>query len=195
MKQKANARNGKKTGDRSDVGLFIPLPTELASQFPPLGKEDNSPPHATFLFVGSVPHADEDFFLSILAGVIGGLKGPVQAELSREVEYFVQPAKARRVAVLPLRFSHDLAGLRWKLRSALQDAEFDVEDGFPLVYRPHVTLEYLTKLNESYKGVVPQGGWILNGIEVWGLPAVHNISFGDGNNPLAQRIARRFLVG
>jgi len=175
--KRADAENGKKTGDRSDVGLFIPLPGDLASQFPDLGSNDQSVPHSTFLFVGSVPQGREERLLEVVRGVLAELSGPVRAQLASDIEYFVHPAKQRRVAVLPVRFSHDLAAIRWKLRDALVDDGFDVDDSFPLIYRPHVTLEYLNDLDETYVGTVPSGGWSLNGIEVWGLPRVVEVPF------------------
>ena len=33
----ADAANGRKTGDRTGVGFFIPLPDALAAQYPSLG--------------------------------------------------------------------------------------------------------------------------------------------------------------
>ena len=45
---------GTKCGDGGSVGLFIPLPKNLAKKFPSLGHEDTSPSHVTFLYIGDV---------------------------------------------------------------------------------------------------------------------------------------------
>jgi tRNA nucleotidyltransferase/poly(A) polymerase/DNA topoisomerase IB len=172
----ASAENGKKTGDRTGVGLFIPLSDELGAHFPSLGDEDKSPPHTTFLYVGTVPKERDEEFLRITQNVVSDYRGPVQGHLSYQ-DYFLHPAKDRRVAVMRVRFSQDLAGLRWKLRDALLDAKFQVDDSFPLIYQPHVTLSYLDGLTATYVGVVPEGSWEFDGIEVWGLPKLHQVDF------------------
>ena len=61
----AAAIDGKKEGNGDEVGLFFPLPKGLAVQFPSLGEEDKSPPHTTFLYVGSVPKERQSLFLNI----------------------------------------------------------------------------------------------------------------------------------
>lgn len=164
----SSAANGKKTGDGSDVGFFIPLPEDLALQFPSLGDKDKSPPHVTFLYVGAVSKWEQERFLQVAQEALAGFTEPVRAALG-EMDYFVDPAKGRRVAVLPVRFSQDLSKLRDKLRGKFRDAGFQVEDSFPQVYRPHVTLAYLDGFDTPYEGFRPEGGWVFSGVEVWGL--------------------------
>ena len=182
-----NAENGKKTGDRTGVGLFIPLPRELADLYPDLGDEDKSTPHVTFLYVGDVTADREAEFLKTVDEVFSGMEGPVEAHLLN-LDYFSNPDKERRVAVTPVRFSRDLSDLRWRLREALTDAGFEVGDSFPLVYRPHVTLGYLEGLDAVYGGKVPKGHWVFDSIEIWGLPAVHKARF----SPPMTRLAAKY---
>ena len=187
----ASASDGKKTGDRTGVGFFIPLPKEHAEKFPDLGEHDASASHVTFLHIGSIPAEDEQRFLDVSSRVFSELRGPVTAHME-PIEYFVHPDKERRVAVVPYRFSHDLAGIRWKLRDALMEAGFKVDDSFPLVFRPHSTLQYLPNLEDKFKGPVPEGSWDFNGIEVWGLPKVHEVPFGESAET---RIASKHVEG
>ena len=185
----SSAEDGKKTGDRSGVGFFIPLPSDLAEKFPDRGPEDQSAPHTTFLYVGEVPKDKEDTFLETSREVFRQIREPVRGHL-KDVDYFTHPDKERRVAILPVQFSHDLAGLRWNLRDALMDAGVQVDDSFPLVYQPHSTLAYLDGIDTEFEGEAPKGQWEFNGIEVWGLPKAHTIEFGQ---PLAQKVAKRHL--
>ena len=115
--------------DGSDVGLFIPLPEELAKQFPSLGSEDTSPPHATFMFVGAVPAERRAEFLSLVGKVLGSF--PATTAALTGLDYFDNPGS--RVAYDKVRFDRDLSALRWRLREALQDAGFEVGDYHPLV--------------------------------------------------------------
>lgn len=186
----ANARTGKTTGDGSEVGLFIPLPPGLAQQFPSLGEEDKSPAHCTFLFLGEVPLNEQHNVLDTIQEVLEDLQGPVRAELM-PMDYFDHPGKNRRVAVCPVRFSHDLAALRWKVRDRLIAVGCDVADSFPLVYRPHVTLAYLDGLYTRYREQVPTGGWVFDSIQLWGLPELHKIQFGNSTQKVATRFTRR----
>jgi len=185
----SSAKDGKKTGDGTAVGLFVPLPPALAAKFPSLGDVDRSPAHFTFLYVGTVQREQEPEFLDIVRGVVGSVVGPVRAELDG-IDHFVHPDKGRRVAVTPVRFDKDLAALKWNLREALMDAGFRVDDKFPLVYRPHVTIAYMDGLDAEWKGSVPTGGWSFSGMEVWGLPTLEAVPFGGS---VADKVASRFV--
>ena len=189
LKKQANAQDGRKTGDGSSVGFFIPLSKELADKFPDLGENDRSVSHTTFMFVGTVPKDRQSEFLAVSAKVFEEIRGPVRGHLYGP-DYFNQPDKDRRVAIMRVRFDHDLAGMRWKLRDALQDAGFEVDDYFPLVYSPHVTLAYLDGLQSEFKGVVPTGDWTFDGIEVWGLPEEALVEFGNPTRT-ASRVASK----
>ena len=187
----ADAKNGQKTGDGHGVGFFIPVAEPLAADFARFEslrtQQDKSVPHATFLYVGKVPQDRQGDLVAVAQKVLATVRGPVTAFLAPDAEYFRNPAKGETAAVMPVaRFSHDLAALRWKLRDALQDMGFTVDDSFPLVYRPHVTLGYLDGVDAtldkdlSRSGgpfALPRGGWQFDGMEVWGLPEVHEVHF------------------
>jgi len=182
-----SAEDGKKTGDRTGVGLFIPLPEDQCEGFPSRAPEDNSPCHVTFLYVGDVAKERESEFLQILEDTFMEFKAPVRG-VTGPVDYFPQPDKDRRVAYLPLRFDRDLASLRWKVRDALISNDFQVDDSFPLVYKPHTTLSYMDGVGSVYVDDVPVVDWTFDGMEVWGLPRLHIIPFNK-----AGRTARRHL--
>lgn len=185
----ASAKDGKKTGDRTGVGFFVPLPANLANHFPSLGSEDSSPPHITFLYVGEVPADQESRLLDAASRVFQFIKEPIRAHI-QGLGYFDHPGKGRRVAVVTWRFDQDMADLRWRLRDALQEAGFPVDDSFPLVFRPHTTLAYMEGLDAHYEGLVPEGDFFFDRIEVWGLPTVPKVQFGQ--DPAA-RLAARWL--
>jgi len=169
----------------SGVGLFIRLPGHLAEQYPSLGDEDSSPAHITFLYVGDVKGRETEFLEAVGFVVAANANGPVQAVIE-PLDYFIHPALERRVALTRVRFSMDMGQLRDRIRQRLLDLKFEVQDGFPLVYQPHVTLQYMDDMDSGYGGVVPTGSWMVDEIEVWGLPQVHQI-------PLT-RIAKTFTL-
>lgn len=176
----ASAADGKTTGYRDSVGLFIRLPKDLAEQFPSLAPEDNSPPHVTFLYVGEVTEEDEEVFLETVHKVFAQGLPTIKAKLIG-LDHFDHPDKERRVAHCAVRFSASLSEIRARLRSALEDAGLTVGDSFP-VYRPHVTLAYMPGLGSKYEGPVPEGEWEFDEIEVWGLPKEHRVKF-HGSTP------------
>lgn len=188
------AKHESQTGDGTSVGLFFRIPNGIAERFPPLGGDDGSPPHVTFLYVGRVPPGQEGRFLKICQDVFSEWGRPTRAHHG-DVTYFDHPSEHRRVAVLPLRFEEDLSDLRWRLRSRLLDNGFAVKDRFPLVYRPHTTLAYLEGVGSTWKGGHPGGDWVVNEAEVWGLPGkVHRIPLGPGY-PLSNSVWSLFSQG
>jgi 2'-5' RNA ligase len=167
---------GKVTGDRSSVGLFLPLPEHLAEQYPALS-EDDSPSHSTLLYVGPVEAGREKDFLAVLENVIGHEPGPIQAWLNG-VDQFVHPDQDRTVFYTPVRFSRDVGELRDRIWVALEEAGFEVNHRFPLAFFPHVTLEYADSTDARYDGPVPDGAWEFDTIQVWGLPKVVDVHLG-----------------
>ena len=184
----SSAADGKKTGDGTGVGFFIPVDQHLADAFPlDRGGDDASVPHVTFLYVGAVQKSREDELVSIASSVLSNwIRGPVRGNLDDQI-YFDNPGKPR-IAVMSIRFSHDLSGLRWRLRDALIDAGFQVDDSFPLVYRPHATLKYLEDGETRYTGPVPSGSWDFDGIEIWGMSEMQTIGFGGGSSRTARMV-------
>jgi 2'-5' RNA ligase len=172
------AKHEWQTGDGTEVGFFFRVPAPASEAFPSLGDEDRSPPHVTFLYAGRVGPEQEELFLETAREALAKWGRPTRARHTG-LDYFENPAYGKRVAINRVRFDSDLSQLRWKLRDALQDAGFTVEDKFPLVYQPHTTLEYLDGSDATYKGDVPMAEWMVTEAEVWGLPKkIHKLPLG-----------------
>jgi DNA topoisomerase IB/2'-5' RNA ligase len=164
-------------GQGTEVGFFIPLSADLASQYG-VKPEDTSPPHVTFLYVGRVPADREAEFLAVARNVLQSAP-PVFGVLNG-VDSFVHEDKNRRVLYSRVSFSHDLRPLRDRLWDALTKAGFDVQHSFKN-FTPHVTLEYRDGVNDAvWHGAAPSGSWECKTIEVWGLPQKYVLSFGAG---------------
>jgi len=176
--KKAAAQNGKSTGNRKSVGFFIPLPKELAAQYPSRAPVDKSAPHVTLLYVGEVTAAREKEFLAVVTKVMASEPGPIKAAIGG-VDYFRQPDKDQSVAIQTIKFSRDVGEMKKRLRGALEDADFVVEDSFPGAYRSHTTLAYLDGTDSVYEGPVPVGSWEFDSVPVWGLPSNHDIPLGE----------------
>lgn len=176
---KVSAVGGRTTGNRSSVGLFIPLPNELAEMYPRMD-DDGSPSHVTLLYVGPIEAKREEEFLQIVTDVLNQEPGPIRAWLV-DVDKFVHPDKNRTVFYTPVRFSKPLGVLRDRVTNALQMAGFTVENSFPLSFNPHVTLEYQDGMDPKaeYSGEsIPDGAWEFDTVEVWGLPKTYEIELG-----------------
>lgn len=167
------------TGDRSKVGLFIPLPRELAELFPSLAPVDDSPPHITFFYSGPVPADQEELWFTLVDMSLRWLRSPVRAVLDGDVEYFEQPSEGRTAVVTPVRFSEDLSHFNWEIRENLRFAGFELSGGYPLVYRPHATLGYVDGFDVEWHGTIPQGSFEFSEFEVWGLPSKKKVPFGQ----------------
>jgi len=169
----------KQTGDGSRVGLFFPLPASLASQYPSLEPEDDSPPHVTLLYVGEVPKAREEEFVSVVTAALAHEPSPVLAALD-EVDHFVHPHHNRQVFYSRVRFSRDVAELRDRVWLALEEAGFQVKHSFPLAFFPHVTLGYVEDAGAKFiwTGVTPKGAWDIRSVAVWGISQPVEIPLG-----------------
>ena len=174
------------------VGLFFPLPEDLAKEFPSLGDEDDSPPHVTFLYVGDGP-ATEDIprFLDVVRSEVQNWPWRMTATLMG-LEYFHNPEHT--VAYDRVSFYNDMVPLRVSMLHALESNGFVVEDSHPLDYNPHTTLAYLTP-GDTYTGDVPRGSWTFNTVEVWGLgdePVEIPVGNMAGRVAMAVRVAARY---
>ena len=172
--KKSDQHTGLKTGDYSSVGLFLPLPSDLARQFPDT-EEDSSPSHITFLYVGRVSPAREAAFLNIVSSQIRRMRGKLTATLNpRDIFSTQNDGRLRAIHHLPVSFSRDMSSMRRSMRRELMDAGFEVQDSYQ-VYRPHVTLAYMDP-GSIYRGPEPKGTFEPP-MEVWGLPQVHSYDF------------------
>lgn len=181
--------NGTKTGDGDGVGLFIPLPKNLAKKFPSLGEEDDSPSHTTFLYIGDFKDKKkQEVLVEKMKDICRRYWPKIRGTLSG-LDYFDHHDKDRRVPHVRVEFDKDMSGFRHKVKQELAEAGIEVQDSFP-EYNPHVTLAYMPGMDSEWKGRVPKGSWEFNEIEIWGLPQVHKLKFG----PNLKKVSERWLA-
>ena len=177
----AHGKTAAVTGNGTSVGLFIPLPAELATQYPEK-EEDSSPAHVTFLYIGEVAKADEPKFVEALERAFQQIKGPVEAVIGEPDRFMNQDNK---VVFSRVRFSEDLHQLRDEIRESLEHQGVEVGDSFPR-WNPHITIEYMGH-GDEWEGEPPTGRWAFDSIEVWGLSKKHVIPFGERIDLTPQR--------
>jgi 2'-5' RNA ligase len=142
-------------------GVFIRVPDDLASEFPPRA-EDPSPPHMTLLYVGKVPRTEFDRLVATVADVARG-DAPFTVEMTDYGE-FTNRSGQTIAHMIPR--GDQIAALHAQLRAAVASAGFDVEH-HPGVFKPHVTLDYMEP-GQHYEGARPSGSWTVRSLEVWG---------------------------
>ena len=193
-KKKTAKATGSKTGVGESVGLFIPLPKELAKKFPGLGENDDSPSHVTFLYIGDFKNkAEQAELVEKLQEVFRKYWPKVRASLDK-LEYFDHPDKDRRVPHVSVKFDKDLSGFKHRVKQELQDAGIEVGDKFP-EFKPHVTLAYLPGMDGAWDGPVPEGSWDFDEMEIWGMPELHKIQLGPQPKSVAASWAHcRFVA-
>lgn len=189
-KKKTAKATGTKCGDGESVGLFIPLPKNLAKKFPSLGQEDTSPSHVTFLYIGDFKgSAKQEELVRVLKDVCRRW-WPVCKAVLGELQYFDHHDKDRRVPHVSVDFDKDLSSFRHRVKQELTDAGIEVGDRFP-EYKPHVTLAYMPGMDAEWKGKVPKGSWSFDKMEVWGLPKVHRLQLGPSIKKISDEWLRR----
>ena len=149
------------------VGLFIPLPSDLSLQFPSLVPEDDSPPHVTVLYIGTVALEEEARLLTVLRRELARWPSMIDLHLLGTIGVFDTPNGD--VLYDPVLVEPDLTLLRRGLISSLESEGFIVQDRSRVMYNPHVTIEYVkgSKIWDSDES--PLGSWSVSSIGVWGL--------------------------
>jgi 2'-5' RNA ligase len=151
-------------------GLFIRVPQPLASEFPPL-TEDSSPPHITFLYIGNQVKDLDKLIEDIRVGLenVKSFKATLNG-----VEYFRNETTVPHIAI---ELQHDIRPDREQLKASLLEAGHTIQDHWP-TYNPHITLAYVPNVDKDYEwdGVVPEGSFMVNEIELWGDSPVMTFS-------------------
>lgn len=156
------------------VGVFTPLPPELAKKFPDLS-EDDSVPHITVLYLGDQTKADEKKILKAAKAVAKEFKS-FECKLNG-LGYFDKNKNGQKIAFTKV-VSKALHNLREKLVKMMKAEGVKWKDSYP-GYKPHVTLQYLDDPSQEFDGEVPNGSWTCEKIAVWGFDRKHSISL-DG---------------
>lgn len=162
-----------------NVGVFAPLPPELAAQFPERDEHDSSPPHVTCLYVGRVPDYQATLVRRVLQEAVGWWNKDLHFKLAPSVSYFPPSEHSGNCQVAKLDVvCPGLHVLREQLKEALVRSGVNVADNWP-VFRPHATLQYLEPGVSKYTGQVPKGQWVANRLELWGFGTPATLVFGQ----------------
>ena len=129
-----------KTLDR--VGVFIPLPEDLAAQFPSKD-EDTSKPHITLLYVGELdPSRVSDLKDAVAA--VARTRAPFTVIIEDYGEFQNDEGKTIPHMIPRMKGGFgDLAGLHEQLKRAVFEGEEIPIKHRPGPFKPHVTLAYL----------------------------------------------------
>lgn len=162
-------------GDGSKVGLFLPLPPELASQRPLL-PEDDSPAHVTLLYVGDVRRREAEL-LEIVREVAAEHPFACRGTLGQQRTL---TSHASQLVVYQDVYWEDGNPHRWQpspierfreaLVARLRQMGFGVADIGADQWLPHLTLAYLDDPHATWSGAPCVGSWHVDRLEVWGLP-------------------------
>lgn len=160
-----------------NVGIFVPLPEDIARQFPLEGKEkeDSSPSHVTVLYIGDLADSDKQKKLIDVVQKTASVLNPFEVNLGK-VEEFVND-KNQKVTHSSVE-GKDLHKLHNILKGVFKLIGIPFSDKYP-EYKPHVTIEYIDEgKEEKFENVKPQGKWIVDHFWVWGVDKPHMIRLG-----------------
>jgi len=129
------------------VGIFVPLPQDLAKMIPTDGREqeDSSPHHITVLYIGDLNPHFEGKLTNIIQNICSKMK-PFKAKLGSKPRRFYND-KEQTVLHLPV-FSQKLKKLHHTFKDELLKNMIAVKDKYP-EYKPHSTLEYVNEGERS----------------------------------------------
>lgn len=171
-KQASFSKRADVIGDGSSVGLFIPLPPGLASQYETKEK-DPSPPHVTLLIVGPVPPEREEELVEIVERFVANRPAPI-AVINGSDAFLKDDGSS--VVYSRIQFANDMKAIRDLIWDELDGEGFNVQHSFPS-FHPHTTIEYRDEANPVFTGRLPTGSWVCDRIEIWGLPKKRTVKF------------------
>lgn len=168
--------------DGTHVGVFLRVPRGLKELFPP--QEDNpTPPHVTVVYFGEVGMANKARMAQVVSDVVKNFE-PFHVMLEPRVSYFTpsESSEGRQVAKLAVwDMSSDfgqLDKLHHEIWQACEKAGIHSKSVFNDDYKPHATLRYLEPHEKEYTWPIPEGHWLVDGVEVWGFDEPVAIPFG-----------------
>lgn len=189
-----DAKTGKVT-----AGVFIPLPYNLAKQFPPKPKEeDDSAPHVTLLYIGDVTPEEMTKVVSAVREVAKDWP-PFRMDVSTYGEFkndkeqtipHMAPAATIRVKGPQGVYYRTLGELHADLFAAVEGCGVKIAHKYghtkaspsfakrAETFKSHTTLAYQNKGDGPYTGPKPTGSFQVNDIEVWGWE-VYKIPLGN----------------
>lgn len=145
-----------------NVGIFLPIPLDVAAGFPERAGDD-SPPHVTLLYVGALTRADLER-VQVAAGSVARWTAPFAVEMTDYGE-FTNPAGQTIAHMIPRTKEGDLEALHRELWRSIEGAGVRVLH-HPGPWKPHATLAYVPE-GQAYAGPRPSGTWRADAIEIW----------------------------
>lgn len=159
-------------------GVFIPLPYDLAKDFPDKKLHDDSVPHFTVLYVGACSPEAYQTLCKIVRQVARKLK-PFSMDLAHYGEFMNKEGQKIAHMRPGILSQFRLAALHGLLRRAIEEfgKEINVQHTYgpgeskkipyEAQFKPHATLAYLPPMM-PYRGAKPTGSWRVTELEVWG---------------------------
>lgn len=168
------------------AGVFIPVPYDLARQFPRKDEHDDSVPHFTVLYVGDITPEQQENLVSAVYAVAQRWQpfwmrmnqyGEFTNPEGQTIAHMIGDARVRYRSPAGV-VTRGLEALHAELFMAAEIAgvpvahrygvESDVPlDARPILFKSHATLAYLEP-GETYSGPMPKGTWLVDELEVWG---------------------------
>lgn len=150
------------------VGCFIVLPTEIAKQYPQVGKqgEDDSPSHITTFFIGDVlPNFEEPIIETLRLVIESFRKFKVKIKKPKTFEN----DKGQYIYHSPIA-SPKLFTLNATLQKAFQYKQLPYSKKWP-EFKPHCTIAYCNSKEEleNYRDIQPVGDFEVDQIWLWRL--------------------------
>jgi len=184
------------------AGIFLPIPYNLARQFPNKDAHDDSVPHYTLLYVGDI--SPEDFYDKLVPAVrdVAQRFMPFSLEMRLYGEFkndkgqsiahmggFATVPKVIPQVGRPTVHLVDMGHLHAMLWGAAEARDVNVAHGYKgtpttpdpvlraMAYKSHATLQYMEP-GEVYSGPKPAGQWKVTELEVWGHEKIR-VPLGD----------------
>lgn len=148
--------------EKKSTCILIPLPPELASEFPPAPNKHGESPHISVLFVGPQTEQEFDKTVEIVRELIQHWN-PFHVDLAGYGEFLNH---AGEVIPHAIPYADEIPLLHNAIWGKLQAAGLAVKH-HPGPFRPHATLAYQEK-GKSYDGPKPKGQFTVNGLKISG---------------------------
>ena len=164
----------------TSCGVFLPLPYNLAKDFPDKSEFDDSVPHFTILYVGDLSPEAYKVFVNLVRKFAFRLKS-FECDLSHYSEFMnrngqkiahMTPGCVGRMKLAQVHGMLRRYIERWGKQLGVE-VKHDYGPGssgktlYELQFKPHATLDYLPA-HACYKGPKPTGSWTVNELECWG---------------------------
>lgn len=156
------------------ICLAICPPLSLAQQFPMEGKagEDNSPPHVTVAYLGSMG-ADKEKLVSTVCEMVTEQTNPIHMKVGK-LNKFLSDSHSVIHSQIESQALHEY---RDTLKAALGMAGVEIDSKHP-DYKPHITLEYVGKDKDpKFSHLRPKGEWTAQNAWLWGFSQPYILQF------------------